>query len=242
MRIQLISDLHLDFHQDGGVALIEQVTATKADVLVIAGDIAEGPHVKDALQALCPHYRHVVYVRGNHELYGGRFPKLTSIPNLHYLENDSVRIDGVRFLGTTLWFKKTEASARYQKAYADFHHIPGFVPWVYEQHEKALKFLEAELREDDVLITHFMPFRDSIPAQFENSALNDFFYAGDDSDILIRSRQPRLVLHGHTHSAQAYQIGDMTVVCNPLGYPGENTGFRTDKVIELSLTSCPGFV
>jgi hypothetical protein len=47
---------------------------------------------------------------GNHEFYGQAIPKLTlelqglaAGTNVHVLENSSVQISGVTFLGATLW-------------------------------------------------------------------------------------------------------------------------------------------
>ncbi len=58
----------------------------------------------------------VVYVRGNHEFYGGHLDTRlaegraaseaslrTSKFGVHMLENDDVVLGGVRFLGATLW-------------------------------------------------------------------------------------------------------------------------------------------
>ena len=46
MKIQLLSDLHIEFHQDRGAAWIDTLDSTDVDVLILAGDIAE---VKDGL-------------------------------------------------------------------------------------------------------------------------------------------------------------------------------------------------
>lgn len=52
----------------------------------------------------------IIYVIGNHELYGQRLPdaieELSATAEslgIHLLENRSVVIDGVRFLGAALW-------------------------------------------------------------------------------------------------------------------------------------------
>src|SRR6185369_1404446 len=50
--------------------------------------------------------KQVIYVAGNHEFYGGHWDStLTTMraeakqSGIHFLENDSIEIDGVRFLG-----------------------------------------------------------------------------------------------------------------------------------------------
>lgn len=52
----------------------------------------------------------VIYVNGNHDFYGSRREDALAIQRnaaketgLHYLENDSVEINGIRFLGYSLW-------------------------------------------------------------------------------------------------------------------------------------------
>ena len=67
-----LSDLHFEFHRDGGAALVASLDPTRADVLVVAGDLAVADGIAPALDLLCERYapRPVVYVHGNHELYG----------------------------------------------------------------------------------------------------------------------------------------------------------------------------
>ena len=42
-----------------------------------------------------------------------------------------------------------------------------------------------------------------------------------------------LMRHGHTHSFFDYQINNTRILCNPLGYPGETTGFTPDLQVVL---------
>ena len=230
MNIKLVSDLHLDFHRDGGRGLIRSLDASGVDVLVVAGDLAEAhsPVHRMGLEMLCARFQHIVYVAGNHEYYGRtpndvvqRRARLSSdLPRLHWLDNSAVTIDGVRFVGTTLWFPDRPNNRRYAPYLSDFSMIEDFVPWVYEQHVAAREYLSATLRSDDVLVTHHLPAEASVHPRFANSTLNRFFL-GDISDIL-QERQPQLVVHGHTHETCDYKLGRTRVVCNPFGYPGED--------------------
>ena len=101
MKIQVMSDLHLEF---GAF----DIPATDADVIVLAGDIHVGVKAIDWIKKQSD--KPVIFVLGNHEYYGQKFPDLQEKiseecedTNIHFLENDSVTIDGVRFLGSTLW-------------------------------------------------------------------------------------------------------------------------------------------
>lgn len=101
MKIQLFSDLHLETGPF--------VTDSKqADVVVAAGDIDEG---LKGLAWLCQLDRPVIYVPGNHEFYDGfdlfeRREELRAAcagTNVHVLDDGIAVIDGVRFVGGTLW-------------------------------------------------------------------------------------------------------------------------------------------
>ncbi len=101
MRLLLLSDLHREF---GDIDIPEN----SADVIVLAGDIDIGTRGVGWAKRVFD--KPVVYVGGNHENYGHSVPafgqKLRDAAegsNVRFLENDSVIINGVRFLGCTLW-------------------------------------------------------------------------------------------------------------------------------------------
>ena len=45
MRLQLLSDLHFEFHRDGGRSFVDSLDPGGIDVLVLAGDIAVGERI-----------------------------------------------------------------------------------------------------------------------------------------------------------------------------------------------------
>ncbi|WP_147081560.1 metallophosphoesterase [Methylobacterium haplocladii] len=118
MRLFPISDLHLERRR---LDLIPR-PAAPFDVMVCAGDLSEG-RPEDGLAAVLAlaEGQPVVLVPGNHEHYaptgdGRTAPELLAIlrrevarlngegARLHLLENGmGTVIDGVRFVGTTLW-------------------------------------------------------------------------------------------------------------------------------------------
>lgn len=99
----IISDLHLEHGEPFVVKKIDGV-----EYLILAGDIGSFkshlPFIKDA----CTKYK-VIYILGNHEFYGYSlkevrdFWKSVQLENFYFLDNSSVVIDGIRFIGTTLW-------------------------------------------------------------------------------------------------------------------------------------------
>ncbi len=108
MKLLVLSDLHLEF---GRLSTIRDGRGIEegADVVVLAGDIAEGERgIRWARETFTA--KEIVYVAGNHEFYGHGFEALMDRMrevgrqmDVHFLERDAVTIGGVRFLGTTLW-------------------------------------------------------------------------------------------------------------------------------------------
>src|SRR4051812_41512435 len=116
MRLHIISDLHLERSSF-------DLPATDADLIVIAGDVHTGLASFDWMRRSAGG-RPVIFVAGNHEFYGqdlpclfDRFLSVARGTNIHPLENESITIDGVTFLGSTLWtdmelFGNVTAAAR----------------------------------------------------------------------------------------------------------------------------------
>jgi predicted phosphodiesterase len=243
MRIQPVSDLHLEFDPDHGKQFARSLPVL-GDVLVLAGDILpirRPPHVREMLGWFCDRFPLVVYVPGNHEFYktsptaGSELLAASAreFPNLRLLDSAVTEIDGVRFVGATLWFPPTPDEEQYRGFLADFALIESFVPWVHEAHARHLAFLEQNVRAGDVVITHFVPHPGSIAPQYVGNPLNRFFVAADAAP-LVEERGARLWIHGHTHVSFDYRVGDTRVVCNARGYPAEpGTSMNAELVIEV---------
>ena len=105
MRIQVVSDLHPEFHN-----LVPPV-AKGAEVLVCAGDLASigASAVRYAAEAWAE-ARHIFYVPGNHEFSGTDIDRARkqlaeecARHGITLLDTDAVVIDDVHFIGATLW-------------------------------------------------------------------------------------------------------------------------------------------
>lgn len=243
MKLQYLSDLHLELHADGGLSFVDSLDPSGVDVLVVAGDFAVGKGIGPALDLLCGHYAaaKVLYVHGNHEFYGSNRERVVAETraacarnaNLAWLDGDVVELGGARFVGTPLWFREPVGAGYLSRGMSDFVQIEGFTGWVYAENARALDFLERELRADDVVITHYLPVEASIAPRWKGNALNPFFLC--DVETLMRARAPRVWIHGHTHDSIDLTIGATHVLANPFGYMKYelNRSFQPRALIEL---------
>ena len=229
MILQLVSDCHLEFHEDEGTRFLANLDPTGVDILVVAGDLCSSKLLDRSLTALCATYPEVIYVLGNHEFYHKRrealFALMTELvdklPNLHWLENRTVSLNGFSFTGSTMWFPDLRGAdplgwLKASSCMTDFHAIPEFSLWFGEANNAWLKFAKRQIHKGDVVITHHLPSKKCVPPIFKDSELNRFFVC--PMDALIKQIEPPLWLFGHTHDSVDTRLGKTRLLCNPLGY------------------------
>lgn len=244
MRIHALSDLHVEF---------EGYTPAKveADFVILAGDI----HAKARASSWANEALNIptVLVAGNHDSYGTslqsshRKLKESAQGHVHFLERDVLVYDGVRFIGCTGWtdfrsFGHVQLNAsNAQTSMNDYRMIR------YEPSFRRLRASDTQAIADEskqwlleqvripfagktVVVTHHAPLLQLLPSWPDVSGL-DAAYANDWSEFLAEAID--LWVFGHTHHAVDVEIIGVRFVSNPRGYPGEETGFRPDLVIEL---------
>ncbi len=247
MRVLPLSDLHLEFVRTGATNFLADLGLADADVLLVAGDLCGHFQLELVLKHLCERYPHVIFVPGNHDYYASSFGTVRGLltrvqgelSNLHWLDNESVRLGGLRFVGTTLWFPPGLANELYKGGLSDFMKIESFGEAVYEENRAAVEFLRSAVKPGDVVITHHLPCFASVPERFRGP-LTRFYWT--DLEELIVERRPALWIHGHIHVSCDYLAAGTRVVCNPHGYPDveENPAFDPQLLIEVSPTASPG--
>jgi len=115
MRVQILSDLHLEFNN------YKFVLGKYVDVVVLAGDICcvsdketFENFIESVLLATANTGTHVLFVPGNHEYYRGNWEKVNKyfssikLKHFHVLNNRSMCLTDhsgktVKFIGSTLW-------------------------------------------------------------------------------------------------------------------------------------------
>lgn len=256
MRLQLLSDLHLE------TEVFEPTPAPDAELLVLAGDV-------DSTWAGLEKFRGwpvpVLFVSGNHEFDAREltqaWPQLRercARLGLRLLECESLVLADragrrIRFVATTRWsdFDLFGAARRARAMRAGGYFVKIMRA---TRHGRALDaaavrgealacgaWLRDELErprgdwDRTVVITHFAPsFRSADPRYGDQPGTASFCNA---DDALLPHAD--LWIHGHLHCQLDYRVaherGDTRVVCNARGHArkGEADGHRPLLVLEV---------
>ena len=250
MRLHVLSDLHLE-HSPFEPAEVD------AELVILAGDVAPGlagvEWAKDAFGG-----RPVLYVSGNHEFYGHSLPRLThelklatAGSHVSVLERDELVIDGVRFLGCSLWSdfdfagrENRENSMRVcERVVNDYKQIRLSDPErsllaedTRRLHLASRAWLAERLAQPHagptVVVTHHSPVVREPPANPVLAAIAGAF--ASDLTELMGGDVVDLWVFGHIHRAIDMEVKGTRVLANQRGYPHEPVaGFDPQLVIEL---------
>jgi len=268
--VTIVSDLHLEF---GGITI---TNPQKADVLILSGDIMIADKIsatevktadryihtqryKEFFDRVSLEFKHVVYVAGNHEFYGGKWNKslddirefLVNYPNVYFLEGEMIELDDVVYMGGTLWTDMNKGDPltlhSTRDLMTDFSIIRNDVLGYRKlspadtviRHRKTLqyfKFIAQEHKDKKiVMVGHHAPHQKSISPRYADQFLMNGAYASDLSEFILDHPQIKLVTHGHMHNSTDYMIGDTRVICNPRGYTPDdlNNEFNEYLTVEV---------
>lgn len=266
VKIALASDLHLEFdnitlpNTEGAKVLILSGDICVAHCMhdhpinkPVPADAMkpgrnEGAAVKfrEFFHHVNMEYDHVVYIAGNHEFYHGRFPdaydwlreEVKNYSNIHFLDKEQVEIDGVTFVGGTLWtdMNRNDPTTMQliegmmndfriirnsQRNYARFSPLDAVV-----HHRETLEYIKSVVDSDAskkyVVVGHHAPCALSIHETYKNEYYMNGGYYSDLSEFILDRPQIALWTHGHMHDPSDYMMGDTRIVCNPRGYKGHD--------------------
>ncbi len=159
MKIFLTSDIHSEHAESNANPFIDYENLRfnypdKTDVVVLAGDVGDG---SNGLMWARNRFtdNEIIFVPGNHEYYGNDLSIIEEMSEtakqlgIHLLDNDSVILDGVRFLGSTLWTNfddySPEAIAFVEQKIVDYKSITCKKWWCNEQNrENALSLMNID--------------------------------------------------------------------------------------------------
>lgn len=183
MKLALISDTH-GHHAKLGIPL--------CDVLIHSGDFSRHVGTFDETHEFliwmeAQPAKHKILVPGNHDVFCEKSPvlahEMAARRNIHFLIDEHVEIDGLKFWGSP--------------------YTPIFYDWSFMVSSEELRWHWSRIPNDtDVLITHGPPM--SVGDQ------NDIGVNSGDSELLARVLEfkPKLHIFGHIHEGRGeYRLG-----------------------------------
>lgn len=244
MKIQYVSDLHLDF---GKVKTINKI----ADVLVIAGDISNGGAWLNHIERLTSEFDKVFIVLGNHEHYSingktlreqvdyyKKAVEALDVTNIELLDNEYRIYKGKVIYGGTMWTRLNKTEGRQiSRLMNDFNFVTVKDTVVDNAYFHAgLQSAYHKFGTVDLVISHHAPSFRSVHPKFAGSEANLGYVCRTAEAFLDCTR---FWIHGHMHDPVDYIVGSTRVVANPRGYTNwkgqlENADYIDTKYIDIS--------
>ena len=196
-----ISDLHLDYTKEKDMCIFgehwinyeEKIMdswhrrVTDQDLVLVPGDISWAMTLAEAEKDLRRIDRlpgKKILIKGNHDYWWSSIGQLRSLKldTMHFLQNDSLVINGIRFVGTRGWaFPEGEESPDDLKIFNR------------ERIRLSLSFdYPTGFYEKTVCLLHYPPFQ-------KDGRLNDI-------GKLVLDRQTNLCVYGHLHGGGLAQV------------------------------------
>lgn len=242
MRLWIFSDWHLE--RGGRADDILAGGIPDADVCVVPGDLDVGPRALSFLGAAISTNMPVVCTPGNHCFRGRHYERTRSemaaiaagYRRLHLLDPGTVVIDGVRFVGATLWTDFALAGVDrvgegIECARPRFRSILTGSPdeerlWSPEdaraRHLEEVGYLDRVLATPHsgrtVVVSHHAPHPGSMHPRFRSQDMVRSAGYVSDLNALILRRQPDIWVHGHVHNSADHVVGATRILANPRGY------------------------
>jgi Icc-related predicted phosphoesterase len=307
MKIQLMSDLHLESHddsvfkknhlesQDDSVSIYEPRIDKDVDVLILAGDISDCKGARKFILSILNKHKNliIVYVFGNHEYFNSSLEEVRHfwseqikhqengndnkdsndtkdnndtkngkdyIHNLYILDNGSLILNNIRFIGATLWTDYNQTNKQHhqlnilnnphlmseremiigddyfknnEKIYTDKNQICKVsVKTILHECINSINCIQQALSKKDDFVNIIITHH--LPSY---KSVSDKYYGSSKNvnyashlDWLIEKYQPYMWCHGHTHDPCDYYIGKTKILCNPKGYFHEQDNNFNEKL------------
>lgn len=234
MKLQYISDIHDRFPSITPIA----------DYIALLGDIGDPftPQYYDFIHDLSTKFKKVFIIAGNHEYYfqiiDDTISKLKEIEskfqNVHFLNNESIEVDGYLIVGSTLWSDITNSTSyrindfryirRNEISLIDVHTYRSFF-------NKAVEFIQEETKKNIpmIVLSHHGPIYE-MNGDYKGTALCSAF----TSDLSHITQNIKCWLSGHTHQCLTIEQNGVIYSSNCMGYKMEGVeGFDVNKFIEV---------
>lgn len=261
---RLFSDIHEDMYvqkhfKPSQLWMPDPLPEDKESVLVLAGDLW---HAKKYLmfsgyswlKDVASRFKYVVVVLGNHDFWGGKYPdeyvrfetykQKLGIDNLFLLQDSTLLIGDVKFVGATLWNnldgRNPEVLEEYNSSINDVRYIRwshpvypnSFKKWgakqVIEAYSKSKQYIFENAKKDYpeqkvFVVTHHPPVTDlfSVPEEYPyyvDLESHKKLY-GNNLGKEIAESEIDVWVYGHNHQSGHVKIGNTDIYSNTVGYP-----------------------
>lgn len=219
------------------------------------------PHTNRSwLEMLSDRFKYVVGVLGNHDCWQDNISFINRKINedlvslgldkkVFILENNSVVLDDVKFVGGTLWTDFDRANPmillKAPNIMNDYNYMRVDVDYrkakpkdLLHRHRTTRDYIFDNAKRDHpdqkvVVLSHHAPSKISVGPQYQHHGDSNFYYF-TDLEAKIDTSEIDLWFHGHCHHVSDYNIGNTRVICNPRGYINyENTSWNPQLRISL---------
>lgn len=265
MRIQYVSDLHLDMWKK---TTFDETLEPKADYLVLCGDIAklDDINLRSFLEYVSERWKKIFWIPGNEEVWKTsnvanysiyKMEQLvSSYKNIYVLYKKTYLLEdnseSLLIVGISLWHKsRNDVKLKYHNNY----YVRAIDTPVDEhifnrEHKEQIAFLENILKEPKyplLIASYYSPFT----WYNEEDWIQEPKYAIIDRDVEKLITYPIIAwICGHNHLPIEYirrynlltgYEGSVLFLSNPRGKPKQNPYFRKEAVVKLAPNSLVGF-
>lgn len=249
MIVRYFSDLHLEFIKPIKInKLLKKISPGLDEICILAGDIGNPYHITYDIfmKFISKNFKKTFIIAGNHEYYNttksiqetNEYMKnyFDVFDNISFLNNTYEMYNNYCFIGTTLWSHISNPTYKIN----DVDQIPNFDFTQYNELNKlCIDFLENTLQNNTqcIIITHHVPSFTLIDPAYKTAQwepYNQWFCCDMDNFINKYQTNIQCWIYGHTHKSSNVTMSEIPILCNPIGYPGENSNidFTTNIIVE----------
>jgi len=176
--------------------------------------------------------------------------RCTELENIHYLTGKTIEIKGFKIGGLGMWHDESYADKYYpeKNIYNEWCNIMndsklilnGYAQKIgYNVSKPSFDYREKfkteykklqTIEQVDLMITHYGPKIPDVLSEKYKDVSTTFYYFDGLKDL--NRIKPQYWIHGHIHNSYSELYNNTEILCNPLGYPSENT-YNEIKTITL---------
>lgn len=257
MLVRVYSDIHLDVYEGCEKQWFPPVlNEDKNTTLILAGDLWIGTRWiefegKSWISELASRFKNIIVVLGNHDYWpigelsikdGAQTCRNMladrCLFNVHVLDSNSIELEGILFVGSTLWTDMNKSDPTTMLIMSDYmnhdwnilyenqykgNKNPRFnsATWV-QTHKNQLEYIrrtvEENLLKDIFVISHHVPL--TIFSEAEDFARAGY-YVSDLSDLILNYPNIRYWAFGHSHQCVSEHFNQCLMINRSVGYAFE---------------------